>query len=69
MNRPARLSNREYQVLYLYASGMAMKEIAGQLALSVKTVSTYRCRLLEKLNLRSTAQLMQYAYKEGVIGE
>jgi len=69
MNRPARLSNREYQVLYLYASGMAMKEIAGQLAVSVKTVSTYRCRLLEKLNLRSNAQLMQYAYKEGVIRE
>ena len=48
---------------------MAMKEIAGQLAVSVKTVSTYRCRLLEKLNLRSNAQLMQYAYKEGVIRE
>jgi len=69
MNGPARLSNREYQVLYLYASGLAMKEIAGQLALSVKTVSTYRCRLLEKLNLSSNAQLMRYAYKEGVIRE
>jgi len=67
MNRPFRLSNREYQVLYLFASGLAMKEIAGQLALSVKTISTYRCRLLEKLNLSSNAQLMRYAYKEGVI--
>jgi len=69
INRPARLSNREYQVLYLYASGLAMKEIAGQLALSVKTVSTYRCRLLEKLNLSTNAQLMRYANKEGVVNE
>ena len=69
MNRANRLSNREYQVLYLYASGLAMKEIAGQLALSVKTVSTYRCRLLEKLNLSTNAQLMRYAYKEGVVNE
>jgi two-component system, NarL family, invasion response regulator UvrY len=69
IKRPARLSNREYQVLYLFASGLATKEIAGQLALSVKTISTYRCRLLEKLNLSTNAQLMRYAYKEGVISE
>jgi DNA-binding NarL/FixJ family response regulator len=69
MNRPVRLSNREYQVLYLFASGLGMKEIAGQLSLSVKTISTYRCRLLEKLNLSSNAQLMRYAIKEGVLTE
>jgi two-component system, NarL family, invasion response regulator UvrY len=69
MNRPVRLSNREYQVLYLFASGLGMKEIAGQLSLSVKTISTYRCRLLEKLNLSSNAQLMRYAIKEGVLAE
>ena len=69
MKRPARLSNREYQVLYLFASGLGMKEIAGQLSLSVKTISTYRCRLLEKLNLNSNAQLMRYAFKEGVMTE
>ena len=46
-----------------------MKEIARQLALSVKTISTYRCRLLEKLNLSSNAQLMRYAFKEGVVQE
>lgn len=69
MNRPTRLSNREYQVLYLFASGLGMKEIAGQLSLSVKTISTYRCRLLEKLNLNSNAQLMRYAFKEGVVSE
>jgi DNA-binding NarL/FixJ family response regulator len=67
MNKPTRLSDREYQVLYLFASGLGMKEIAGQLSLSVKTISTYRCRLLEKLNLRSNAQLMRYAFKEGVM--
>jgi DNA-binding NarL/FixJ family response regulator len=67
MSRPARLSRREYQVLYLFASGLAMKEIAGQLSLSIKTVSTYRCRLLEKLNLTSNSHLMRYALKEGVM--
>jgi two-component system invasion response regulator UvrY len=69
MNRANRLSNREYQVLYLFATGLGMKEIAGQLALSIKTISTYRCRLLEKLNLSSNAQLMRYAFKEGVVNE
>jgi len=68
-DKPVRLSNREYQVLYLFASGLGMKQIAGQLSLSVKTVSTYRCRLLEKLNLSSNAQLMKYAIKEGVLSE
>ena len=44
-----------------------MKEIAGKLTLSVKTVSTYRCRLLGKLNLNSNAEMMRYAFKEGVM--
>jgi DNA-binding NarL/FixJ family response regulator len=60
------LSNREYQVLYMMASGRAMKEIAWQLSLSAKTVSAYRCRLLEKLKLESDSQLVQYAIKEGI---
>jgi two-component system invasion response regulator UvrY len=64
---PTRLSRREYQVLYLFASGMRMTEIASHLSLSVKTVSTYRSRLLEKLNLRSNAQLMRYAFRQGVV--
>ena len=67
MKKPPRLSDREYQVLFLFASGLCIKEIAGQLSLSVKTVSTYRGRLLEKLNLKSNAQLMRYAYKQGVM--
>jgi two-component system, NarL family, invasion response regulator UvrY len=67
--RSLRLSSREYQVLCLFASGLGMKQIAGQLSLSVKTISTYRCRLLDKLNLSSNAQLMRYAIKQGVLAE
>lgn len=62
-----RLSHREYQVLYLFASGMGMTEIAKHLSLSVKTVSTYRSRLLDKLKLTSNAQLMRYAFMKGVV--
>jgi DNA-binding NarL/FixJ family response regulator len=61
-----RLSAREYQVLGLLASGRAMKEIAGQLSLSPKTVSTYRVRLLEKLELTTTSELIRYAIEKGV---
>jgi DNA-binding NarL/FixJ family response regulator len=63
----SRLSRREYQVLYLFARGLRMSEIADQLSLSVKTVSTYRSRMLEKLNLNSNMQLMRYAFKEGMV--
>jgi DNA-binding NarL/FixJ family response regulator len=64
---PARLSNREYEVLSLFASGMTVSEIANHLFLSVKTVSTYRSHLLEKLNLNSNAQLMRYAFSNGIL--
>jgi DNA-binding NarL/FixJ family response regulator len=70
MNRPPtpkRLSHREYEVLHLFASGMRMTEIAQQLSLSVKTVSTYRSRLLDKLNLKTNVQLMRYAFKSGMV--
>lgn len=56
-----RLSDREFQVLVLIGSGKTITEIAEQLQLSVKTVSTYRTRLLEKMSLGSTAELMRYA--------
>jgi two-component system, NarL family, invasion response regulator UvrY len=46
---------------------MGMTEIADHLCLSVKTISTYRSRLLEKLNLKSNAQLMHYAFKTGMV--
>src|ERR1700736_1199355 len=61
-DRPAHeaLSNREYQVMLLIAAGKAPKEIGDELSLSVKTVGTYRTRILEKLNLRNNAELMRY---------
>jgi DNA-binding NarL/FixJ family response regulator len=55
------LSDREFTVLRLLASGKTVKEIAGELSLSVKTVSTYRARILEKTGMRTTAELMRYA--------
>jgi len=55
-----RLSDREFEVLRALGSGLMVKEVAGQLGLSVKTVSTYRTRLLEKLGLVSRADLVRY---------
>ena len=66
-NNAPHLSDREYEVLNLFASGLGMTQIAERLSLSVKTVSTYRCRLLEKLNLHNNAELMRYAFKEGLL--
>lgn len=54
------LSDREYRVLVMIGSGKSVSEIAVELALSVKTVSTYRARVLEKLNLRNNADLIRY---------
>ncbi len=55
------LSDREYQVLRMLGSGRTVSEIASALALSVKTISTYRTRLLVKLQMRGNAELMRYA--------
>lgn len=68
-DRPAheQLSDREFQVLRLLASGRSVKEIGGELSLSIKTISTYRTRLLEKLNLRSNAELALFAEREGLL--
>jgi DNA-binding NarL/FixJ family response regulator len=60
------LSDREYQVLRLIASGKAVKEIAAELSLSVKTVSTYRARILKKMRVRSNAELIHYALQRGL---
>jgi two-component system invasion response regulator UvrY len=61
-SRPAHeaLSNREYQVMLLIAAGKAPKVIGDELSLSVKTVGTYRTRILEKLKLKNNAELMRY---------
>jgi DNA-binding NarL/FixJ family response regulator len=61
------LSDREYQVLCMIASGKTVTMIAVELGLSVKTVSTYRVRILEKLNMKNNAELTRYAIKEGLV--
>jgi DNA-binding NarL/FixJ family response regulator len=61
------LSDREFQVLRLIAAGKSVTEIAAQLYLSVKTVSTYRARMLEKMNLTTNAELMHYAMQNHLI--
>jgi two-component system, NarL family, invasion response regulator UvrY len=58
------LSARELQVLDLFATGKTVVQIAGELSLSPKTISTYRTRLLEKLNLKTTADLIRYSILE-----
>ena len=59
-----KLSDREFQVLCMIASGKTATEIAKALSLSVKTVSTYRARILEKMNMKTNAQLTRYALEE-----
>ena len=61
------LSDREFQVMRLLAGGLAVGEIAERLSLSVKTVSTYRTRVLEKLHMRTNADLTRYALANGLI--
>lgn len=61
------LSDREYSVLLLIGQGKTPTEIAEQLVLSVKTVSTYRTRILEKLNLQTTAELIRYVVENELV--
>lgn len=61
------LSDREFQVLQLIASGKIVSEIAQELSLSVKTISTYRTRILEKMGLRNNAELMHYAMQHQLV--
>jgi len=61
------LSDREFQVLRMIASGKTVKQIADQIGLSVKTVSTYRARILEKTGLNTTAQLIRYAFQAQLV--
>jgi two-component system, NarL family, invasion response regulator UvrY len=69
MDRPAHeaLSDREYQILCMLSSGKTVSEIAADLSLSVKTISTYRVRVLEKLRLKNNAELTRYAIKQGLV--
>lgn len=61
-----RLSGREFQVMRLMGSGKTVSEIARELQLSVKTVSTYRSRILDKTELRNNAEIIRYAIKHGL---
>ena len=61
------LSDREYQVMQMFVSGRGLNEIADELSLSVQTVSTYRNRILEKLNMKNIADVIRYAVKNGII--
>ena len=61
------LSQREFQIFCKLAAGAAVSKIAGELNLSVKTVSTYRTRILEKMAMKSNADLTYYAIKNGLI--
>ena len=61
------LSDREREVLQLFAEGLSTKEISVRLAVSVKTVETHRKRIMEKLNIKGIAGLTRYAVKEGLV--
>jgi DNA-binding NarL/FixJ family response regulator len=61
------LSDREYQVMCMSAMGNTLKEIAQELSLSIQTVSTYRTRILEKMNMNSIAEVIRYAVKHGLV--
>jgi len=61
------LSDREFQILCLLGRGKKIKEIAGELSLSPPTVSTYRARILEKMEMRTTAELMRYAIQNRLV--
>lgn len=63
----AKLSDREFQVMRLIASGKTVGEIGVLLSLSVKTVSGYRARILQKTGLKNNAELMRYALQHGLV--
>ena len=62
-----KLSEREFEVLVLIATGYSVGEISRQLSLSPKTVSTYRSRILDKLSLATTADLVRYAIEHSLV--
>jgi two-component system, NarL family, invasion response regulator UvrY len=61
------LSNREYQIIRMIASGKTMQEIGKELFLSVRTVSTYRARILEKMNMNTNAEIIRYGVDHNLI--
>ena len=63
----ARLSDREYEVMCLLASGKKISQIADELSLGVRTVSTYKYRIFEKMNIKSIAEIVRYALEKQLI--
>jgi DNA-binding NarL/FixJ family response regulator len=63
------LSDREYQVFELIVNGKSVSDIGRQLALSVKTVSTHKTRILQKMGVASQAELVRYALEHKLLGE
>ncbi|HOW97143.1 MAG TPA: response regulator transcription factor [Kiritimatiellia bacterium] len=61
------LSQREFEVLVLVGNGLAMKEIAAQLGVSEKSVTTYRARIQQKLQMRNKAELIRFALENGLV--
>ena len=61
------LSEREYEVLCLIGRGKTVTEIARQLSLSISTITTYRARILKKMNMRTTAELIHYAIRDNLV--
>jgi DNA-binding NarL/FixJ family response regulator len=62
------LSDREYQVMLMIASGKTVTEIANELCLSVKTISTYRTHILEKMKMKNNAEITLYAVQNKLVG-
>jgi len=61
------LSEREHKVMCMIGSGKSMKEIASELYLSIKTISTYRTRILKKMNLRNNSELIRYVIENSIV--
>ncbi|HDN94462.1 MAG TPA: response regulator transcription factor, partial [Nitrospirae bacterium] len=61
------LSNREFEVMCMIASGKTVKEIAEDLSLSVKTISTYRTRILGKMNMKNNSQITHYTIQSRLV--
>ena len=61
------LSDREFQVMCMFASGKTVKEIATELSISIPTIRTYRIRILEKMKMKNIAEIIHYAVKQGLV--
>jgi DNA-binding NarL/FixJ family response regulator len=62
------LSQREFELLRILGAGMGIKECAKQLKISTSSISTYRARLMEKLNLHTTAEIIRFALENDIVG-